>query len=928
MLAQASAASPEYVNYLIYLFSAQSLPAGLAENESALFTVRYSAAINLKNYLKKHYKSLPKPILEYVQTSTLATLADPNGQIRSFAGTVITELVQQGGLLQWPQLLQELLALMRDGGNVSPHTQEGAMSALAKVCEDNRKLLDREIQGQRPLDVIIPQLLEFTGNPNPKIRVAALKTLRIFIPQKPRALIQSLDIYLNRIFQLATDEVTEVRRIICQSFVQLLDTRPDLLKPHLAGLVDYIIYQQQNQDDQELALDAGEFWLSIGEQTELRAEMQPYLPRVIPILLQSMVYAEEDVERLGGQGDNAEEEDRPEDLRPTFARSKAARGATKGDGEEADGSNGTPQTGADGNGDLSDGEIEESDDEDGMGDPEDAWNLRKCSAAALDVFATVFHQPVFEIILPWLKENLGNQEWPKREAAVLALGAIADGCMDTVSPHLPELVPFLISCLNDQEPVVRQITCWCLGRYSEWASHLQDPVERSRFFEPMMEGLLHRMLDNNKKVQEAAASGFASLEEKSGENLVPYTGPILKQFTQCFGRYKDNNMYILYDCVQTLADTVGAEMAKPEHVNLIMPVLIERWNKISDQAREIFPLLECLGYVALAYGDHFSNFAQPIFDRCVKLIYENLQASMAVASGQAVDEPDKDFLITSLDLVSTIIQAIEPAKSRQLVSTSTPPFFELLTYCMEDRSNDVRQSSFALLGDCAINLFDEIRPFLSKIMPILTRQLDLNSIKDEDAEGTFNVLNNVCWSSGEVGAKAGESMTPYVAPLYQGLYTILTNEDVPDSVNENAAMAIGRLGIGCPKELAPLLPEFAEPFLRSMAKIDHAQEKASAYLGFNMIVSQNPHAMDKTLGEYFMAIAMWPKKDLLSSQYNDLRTSFATVSPFFCPYHPQAVANPSLQVIQGYKEIIPDFNGFLSQLPPNVLPKLQTMFSL
>jgi hypothetical protein len=38
--------------------------------------------------------------------------------------------------------------------------------------------------------------------------------------------------------------------------------------------------------------------------------------------------------------------------------------------------------------------------------------------------------------------------------------------------------PYLISLLDDSEPVVRQITCWSLGRYSAWASHLDDPHEK------------------------------------------------------------------------------------------------------------------------------------------------------------------------------------------------------------------------------------------------------------------------------------------------------------------------------------------------------------------------------------------------------------------------------------------------------------------
>ena len=874
--------SPDYVKYLTYIFASSQLPEVGLTGAATLFSVRYSAAVNLKNYIKGFYNSIPKDSLAYIKGSALTTLQDTNPQLRSFAGTVITEIVQQGGLMQWPEILQELMSLVSNtAGNVPPEAQEGAMSALAKVCEDNRKLLDKDYQGQRPMTVIVPKLLQYTNNSNARVRVFALKTLKSFIPQKSQVLFSQLDVYLNTIFQLTADPDIDVKRIICQSLVQLVDTRPDMLAPHMDGLVNYILSQQQQFDLPDLALDAAEFWLSVGEQDELRDLMGPYLVKVIPVLLTSMVYGEDDVARLeDGNEDDADEEDLPENIKPQFAALKAGRGATTTLGGPANGVNGhsTPQgvntpSNAD---DLSEGEIEEEDDYDDD-DPESVWSLRKCSAAALDVFAVNYHAPVFDIVLPYLMENLQNSLWPRREAAVLALGAIADGCMSVVAPHLPQLVPFLISLLSDSAPVVRQITCWCLGRYSEWAAHLESPADTSRFFEPMMQGLLERMLDKNKKVQEAGASGFASLEEKSGQKLIPYTEPILRQFTQCFSRYKDKNMYILYDCVQTLAENVGPEMAKQDRIDLLMPVLIGRWNKVADESRELFPLLGCLGYVAQAYGDKFAEFALPIFSRCVKIIYQTLQAHLAFINQQSIDEPDKDFIVTSLDLLSAIIQAIDPAKSARLVASSEPQFFDLLSFCMEDPTTDVRQSSYALLGDCAITIYPQLEPYLPKLIPLLIRQLDLDSIRDEDSDNGFNVLNNVAWSCGEIGSQAGDKMAPYIEPLYQALIAIIMTEDVPESVNENASMTLGRLGRGCADQLARHLPEFAEPFLASMAKIMASQEKASALIGFNQVIERNPQAMERTLIEYFTASVMFPQKGKSAQEYADVRDSFSRV---------------------------------------------------
>ncbi|KAL4880958.1 armadillo-type protein [Aspergillus karnatakaensis] len=905
MLNQATS-SPDYANYITYIFCTPQKPSFLNMQPAEYGMVRVAAAMNLKTKLRVAYNTIPQESLAYIRSATLIGLRDEIGQVRNSAGIVITELIARAGLLAWPEVLNELLTLVENpAGDNSTTTREAAMSALLKVCEDNRKVLEREYSGQCPLDVIIPKLLSFSSINSPKIRDAALKAILIFLPHRPKGLIAQMDTFMSQLFQLSSDASLDVQRTVCQAFAQLVDFAPEKLIPHMEGLVNYIILQQQSQVDPELNLDAAEFWLVAGEQAALQQPLAPHMPKIVPVLLQSMVYDEEEAIRLAAEGDDADVEDREEDLKPQFARSKAGRLDPAKTGGQQNGNAPAPAP-EDEDDELSEGEIEDSEFGD---DPEDEWTLRKCSAAALDVFSNVYHEPIFEVILPYLKETLRHEQWVQREAAVLTLGAVADGCMDAVTPHLPELVPYLISLLNDPQPVVRQITCWCLGRYSEWASHIAEPNERATFFEPMMDGILRRMLDGNKKVQEAAASAFASLEEKSDANLIPYCEPILRQFVLCFGKYKDRNMYILYDCVQTLAECVMGELAKPELVDILMPALIERYNNVSDQSRELFPLLECLGYVAAAYGDAFAPFAAPLFQRCTKIIYENLQEYVAAVNNQGLDEPDKDFLVTSLDLLSAIIQAIDPRKSGELVANSQPRFFDLLCFCMEDPNYEVRQSSYALLGDCAINIFPQLEQFINNILPILIKQLDLDLIRDDDRHTGFSVLNNACWSCGEIAVNEKAALSPYAEKLYHGLLAIINNEEIIDSVNENAAMALGRLGICSSDQLAPHLAEYAGSFLKSMSRIDFTREKASAFLGFNHVVMKNPAAMESSLGDYFQAIAAFPSKSLHQDEYHDIQSSFQ-------------------QVLQGYKNMIPGFDSFLSQLPQPVVQKLRSVYQI
>ncbi|PON23200.1 hypothetical protein TGAM01_v207973 [Trichoderma gamsii] len=910
MLQQAKA-SPDINNYLAYILSSPQVPEGLQCSEQDYHLVRSAAGIMLKNNVKTEWKTIPESSLQLIKLAVPMCLQDKNSQIRNFAGNIATEMIRKGGLLAWPELLPQLLDLIsNENGQSSNEAQEGAMSAMSKICEDNFKLLTKEINGQRPLNYVLPKLIAATKNPLPKVRAGALTAINVFTPRSSQAMMNSVDDLLQHLFILSGDENTDVRRQVCRAFVHLVETRPDKLQPHITGLVDYIINQQKS-DDEDLACEAAEFWLAVGEHDELWGSLQPYLNKIIPVLLQCMVYSGEDIALLGGLSDDEDEEDREEDIRPAFAKKASARNANGEGNPSADpnqNGGGAYEKLARMDEGVEEGEVDDFDDGDDA-NPDEKWTVRKCSAAALDVFARDFGGPVFEAIFPYLSQNLKHDEWPYREAAVLALGAVADGCMDTVTPHLPELVPYLISLLEDQEPVVRQITCWALGRYSSWAANLSEQSQREQFFLPMMDGILRKMLDKNKKVQEAGASAFANLEEKAGKRLEPYCGPIVQQFVLCFGKYKDRNMYILYDCVQTLAERLGPVIAKPELVNQLMPALIERYNVVSDQSRELFPLLECLSYVALALGQSFTPYAPTIFLRCINIIHTNLEQGINANTSDAVDQPDKDFLITSLDLLSAIIQALEDEKSIELVKSSPHPFFELLSFCMEDPTDEVRQSAYALLGDCAKYVFPELQQYVSTIIPILLRQLDMDSILDEEIESGFGIVNNACWSAGEIAMQHLKGMQPWLPELLQRFVEIMTNPGVPKGLTENAAIALGRLGLGNAEQLAPALPKFAEEFLVAMQEVDPTEEKATAFKGFTLIVGQNPQALEKVLLNFFVAIARYQDMNLRNPIKQELHDVFRNV-------------------LNVYKQIIPQFDNFIAQLQPQDQQALKTLYSI
>ena len=321
-----------------------------------------------------------------------------------------------------------------------------------------------------------------------------------FITPRASALMSNIDLFLENLFQLANDTDSDVRKHVCRALVMLVEVRIERLIPHMQQIIEYMLLTSQDGDE-TVALEACEFWLMIADQPICRDVLQPYLDKLLPVLVKNMKYSENDGTYLHSDqdDDDGDRPDRDEDIRPRFPR--RARQHVQHH-LETDPNNNQQDPIDEVN------EDEDDDDDDGGGgggggsdaDQATEWNLRKCSAAALDVLSNVFREGILTTLLPILREMLFHGDWLIKESGILVLGAIAEGCSYGLVPHLPDLVEYLIKCLNEPKPLVRSITCWTLSRYSSWIVH--NEAAQNRFLLPLMSELLKRILDANKKVKE------------------------------------------------------------------------------------------------------------------------------------------------------------------------------------------------------------------------------------------------------------------------------------------------------------------------------------------------------------------------------------------------------------------------------------------
>ncbi|KAL3894256.1 MAG: hypothetical protein SGCHY_005384, partial [Lobulomycetales sp.] len=91
----------------------------------------------------------------------------------------------------------------------------------------------------------------------------------------------------------------------------------DVLLPEFANLVDFILFMcSRGEEDEEVAREACEFWLVIAEHGIDRFDLQPLLPRLLPVLLKGMVYSENDMILLTGNDNDEAVADTAQDIKP------------------------------------------------------------------------------------------------------------------------------------------------------------------------------------------------------------------------------------------------------------------------------------------------------------------------------------------------------------------------------------------------------------------------------------------------------------------------------------------------------------------------------------------------------------------------------------------------------------------------------------
>lgn len=470
------------------------------------------------------------------------------------------------------------------------------------------------------------------------LRAVASRALTRLAAAHPPPLLAAVDRYLQSLFSLAHSPDASARRAACEGLVQATVLFSDRLEASLDDLVGYFVVASRDPDP-GVAIEACEFWSAFCDSPVDAERLRPRLNEVVALLLDGMVFDEDDEEVL--EIEDAEERALHAERADGGARDAAAA-------EEP----------------LAPSARESA--------PVAAWTLRRSSAAGLDALASLYGDELLPAVLPVVSARLRHADWRARESAVLALGAVALGCGEALDEHLAGALAELEPATRDPRPALRAVACWCVARLArrigavgerrereaaEAAPCAEDPHALAR---GAAESLARALGDRNPRVREAACGSIASWLEDLGDAPGSFAPELVSALGGALGAYPPREARACCDALAAAAEHAPAALADRAGAAAALAPLVAR---LADAAPRGDPLaaalLEALAPCLAAAG----RAAEPVAPDAAALCLETaVRAARALCAAEAAEDAER-VLDEALERADPSVPA-PPAASR------------------------------------------------------------------------------------------------------------------------------------------------------------------------------------------------------------------------------------------------------------------------
>lgn len=784
-------------------------------------SVRQLAGIHIKNMLfakdaaslevkVARWKALPGETRAPIKVLLLQSLRSADGVARHTAAQASAEVAAiELPFNEWNEFLAALTEVVasaecHDGMKVS------SLECLGFTCER----LATDTSGNIAQDVTDKMLTTIvdgirSDRPN-EIRLAAATALRnsIVFTSGNMENAQERNMIMQAICEATQCPDARVRAAAYECIVNIAFQYYSKLRDYMPTLFQ-ITFETIKKDDENVALQALEFWSTVAEEEiELLDEQADYNDRNEPVPedRECMRYIAGALEHLAPM------------LTEVMAK-----------------------------------QDEDSD--------EDTWNLSMAAGTCLTLVANTIEDLVVPAVMPFVQANIKSEAWRMREAATMAFSAILDGPgPDAIGPYVNQSISVLLTALHDPHPMVKDSSAWTLGRICDL--HVRSiPTETFPTLVTSLQGILmtesprvsaqacfaiHNLAAAFENDEAAASSGTNALS-----TYMPTLLQTLLQVADREGSDEANLRVTAFEAVTVLIQH-SAPDCKPILLQLL-PVIVDRLSKsfsmpvLTNDDREIKEGLQGLlcGVVqvicmkvnkedVIPYGDSImSGFLQVLQ---VKNANAHEEAFLAV--GAFADILGADFEKYTAALQPFLMVGLRNFESYQVcrvavgvvgdicraIEAKVQPFCDdIMAALLQSLQNPslhriVKPPVLSCFGDIALAIGAGYEKYLQVSLMMLFQASQTQAPPDDDdlieyvyllRDGILEAYTGIL--QGLNGGQRSEVLLPYVENIMVFLEMLATDPDMDESVLNKAIGCVGDVA----SSLGPRVRDsLAKPFVQ------------------------------------------------------------------------------------------------------------------
>lgn len=390
-------------------------------------------------------------------------------------------------------------------------------------------------------------------------------------------------------------------------------------------------------------------------------------------------------------------------------------------------------------------------------DDEDDWNPSKAAGVCLMLLASCCEDAIVPYVLPFVKDNIKNEDWRFRDGALMAFGAILGGLEpNTLRPLVEQAMPTLIQLMYDSSVVVRDTAAWTFGRICEI---IPEAAINETYLKPLLESLVNGLMAEP-RVAANVCWAFTGLAEASYEAAEANEDGQQPE-TYCMSEYFD---FIIQKLLETTDRTDGPQ------ANLRSAAYEALMEMIKNSPSDCYVTVQRTTIVILGRLQqvlHMETHIQSHSDRAQyndlqSLLCATLQSVLRKVSPEDAPQISDEIMTALLSMFNSNSCKAGGVQEDALMAVSTlvevlgegflkymEAFKPFLYLGLENHAEyQVCCAAVGLTGDICRALKNRVLPYCDEIMTLLLENLSNNTVHRSVKPQIFSVFGDIALSIG------------------------------------------------------------------------------------------------------------------------------------------------------------------------------------